>query len=91
MTNSLGPVKTKVTKINDRYHCRLLLKGEVINEMACRHRRDIKYCLQYMMRMYDKCGYPYSLMADRSRHRKPLPEPVGKIWYPTQIPINKKR
>lgn len=78
---------TKVTTINGRYHCRLIHKERgVVDEMACREKVDIKYCIQYMMRMYDKCGGT-SKMADRSRHRTALPTPKGKIWYPSQIPI----
>ena len=84
---------TKVTTINGRHHCRLLKAGKVLNEMACREKEDIGYCIRYMMRMHDKCG-GMSLMADNSRHRparKPPGTvsyiPKGKIWYPNQIPV----
>jgi len=38
------------------------------------------------MRIYDKMGGD-SLMADASRHRGKNTVPVGKIWYPSQIPV----
>jgi hypothetical protein len=83
---------TKVTKINGRYHCRLLNKTKVVDEMACEERVDIGYCMRWMLRMHDKCG-GVSLMADASRHRRDAEggwknaEVVGKVWYPNQIPI----
>lgn len=86
-------ITTKVTTINDRYHCRLLWNGdEVLNEMACKRKDDISYCIRYMMRMYDKMG-GMSLMADASRHRLDAEGhgknqvPNGKVWYPSQIPV----
>lgn len=77
---------TKVTKIGERYHCRLLKNGDVKDEMACALKEDIGFCIRYMMRMHDKCGGT-SLMADASRHRGKNQTAKGKIWYPSQIPV----
>lgn len=85
-------LETKVTTINNRYHSRLLKGDKVLNEMACVEQVDIGYCIRYMMRMHDKCGGT-SLMADASRHRRDSEggwkntEAVGKVWYPSQIPV----
>lgn len=79
---------TKVTSIDGRYHCRLILEGRVVNEMACRLKEDIGYCFRYMLRMYHKCGGD-SDMADASRHRGKNQEAKGKVWYPSQIPVVK--
>ena len=89
---------TKVTYINGNFHCRLIDKRteEVKNEMACRDKQDIGYCIRYMMRMHHKCGGT-SHMADRSRHRiwekaysageNHINKPAGKVWYPSQLPL----
>ena len=77
---------TKVTTINGRHHCRLLKGEKVLDEMACKLKEDIGYCIRYMMRMHDKCGGT-SLMADASRHRDKNQTAKGKIWYSSQIPI----
>ncbi len=81
-------IDTKVTKINERYHCRLIRTkdGSVTCEMACALKEDIGYCFRWMLRMYDKCGGT-SLMADASRHRGKNQTAKGKIWYPSQIPV----
>jgi hypothetical protein len=86
-------LETKVTTINSRHHCRLLRGETVLNEMACELKEDIGFCIRYMMRMHDKCGGT-SLQADASRHRRDSEggwkntTAKGKIWYPSQIPIN---
>lgn len=80
---------TKTTKINGRYHCRLMNSGIAINEMACELKEDIGFCIRYMMRMHDKCGGT-SMMADSSRHRGKNLTATGKIWYPSQIPVKEE-
>jgi hypothetical protein len=77
---------TKVTTINGRFHCRLLKSGKVIDEMACKRRDDIGYCMREMLRWHDKCGGT-SRMADASRSRGKNQTAKGKIWYSSQIPI----
>lgn len=79
-------LETKVTTINGRYHCRLLKREKVLNEMACKLKEDISFCIRYMMRMHHK-GDATSSMADASRHRGKNQTPKGKIWYPSQIPV----
>jgi len=79
-------ITTKVTTINERYHCRILDGNKVLNEMACKLKQDIGYCMTYMLRMHDKCGGT-SMMADKSRHRGKNYSAKGKIWYPSQIPV----
>ena len=49
-------LETKVTKINGRYHCRILKDNKVCDEMACTLKEDIGFCIRSMLRMYDKCG-----------------------------------
>lgn len=86
MENKKEPLTTKVTAINNIFHCRVYNGEKVIVEMACKIKQDIGYCFRYMLRMIDKCGSS-SNMADASRHRGRIQEPVGKIWYPSQLPI----
>lgn len=88
-------LSTKVTNINGRHHCRLIKDGKVVDEMACKLKEDIGFCFRSMLRMYDKCGGT-SLMADASRHRRDAEggwkntEPLGKVWYPSQIPVKER-
>jgi hypothetical protein len=81
---------TKVSKINGRYHCRLIKGKNVVDEMACKLKRDISFCFRYMQRMYDKCGGT-SQMASASRLRGKNQQPFGKIWYSSQIPIKESK
>jgi len=80
---------TKVTKINGRYHCRILEGDKVHDEMACELKEDIGFCIRSMLRMYDKCG-GNSKMASASRMRGKNLSPRGKVWYRSQLPITKK-
>lgn len=75
-------LRTKVTKINKRYHVRLLENDLLINEMACKRKIDIGFCCKYMLRWYDKLGGD-SKMASASRHRvhKVILLPADKVWY----------
>ncbi len=79
-------LRTKVTKINKRYHVRLLENDLLINEMACKHKIDISFCCKYMLRWYDKLGGK-SKMASASRHRthKIILLPAGKVWYEREL------
>lgn len=86
---SADPVTTKVTRIDDRYHCRIFHEGKLYDEMACKLKEDIGFCFRYMLRMYDKCG-GQSKMADASRFRGKNLCPRGKIWYSSQIPVGKR-
>lgn len=82
-------LNTKVTKINGRYHCRIIKGGEVYDEMACELKEDVSFCIRSMLRMYDKCG-GNSKMASASRMRGKNLSPRGKVWYKNQLPIPKK-
>lgn len=79
-------LRTKVTKINKKYHIRLLENDLLINEMACKLKLDIGFCCTYMLRWYDKLGGE-SKMAHASRRRNycnckdVMPMPAGKVWY----------
>ena len=79
-------LSTKVTTINNIYHCRLLKDGRALDEMACKLKEDIGYCIRYMLRIHNKLGGTSS-MADASRHRGKNIEPKGKIWYSNQLPV----
>lgn len=80
------PLTTKVTKIKNRWHCRLYRDTVVHDEMACSDRRDISFCIREMCRWYDKMGYlPHSKLADASRHRGKNHKIHGKIFYRHQL------
>lgn len=85
----MGELITKVTTINGLHHCRLVKDGKPVDEMACKLKEDIGYCIRYMLRMYDKCGGTSS-MADVSRHRGKNLTAKGKVWYPSQMPVKEK-
>ena len=77
------PLSTKVTKISNRWHCRLLRGEEIIDEMACDNQQNIGFCMHEMLRWYAKMSYmPVSPMAEAARHRqKPIHKVDGKVWY----------
>lgn len=82
---------TKVTKINNLWHCRLLKDEKVIDEMACDKKIDIGYCTSQMLRWYDKCGGSSKMaIASRARTQKKAPRGIkGRIWYRVEL-INMK-
>ena len=50
--------ETKVTKIKNRWHARLIhVDGRIIDEMACELQEDISYICGVMLRWADKCGW----------------------------------
>lgn len=64
------PLSVKVTKIKDCWNCRLYRNGEIFDELRCKHKSDIRLCILYMLRWYDKLGVtPISKMAMSSRDR----------------------
>ena len=80
-------ITTKVTKINNRFHCRLLNENDdVLDEMACKDKSDIGFCFSEMLRWQNKLGSK-SKMAEASRDRriKKFPKANGKIWYQNQL------
>ena len=80
MNNKEDVCTTKVTKINNRWHCRLFLNGKLHDEMSSDDRRDIGFMCREMLRWVDKMGYNCP-MADASRHRGKNHEQFGKIRY----------
>ncbi len=73
--------ETKVTRIKDRWHTRLILikTDRVVDETACDTRLNIGYCCHTMLRWACKLGWDSPMAkASRKRHRQPAP---GKIWY----------
>ena len=76
------PLSTRVTKINNRWHCRLYRLDEVHDEMACTDQRDIGYCMREMLRWYDKMSFePFSDMAIASRNRGKNFKVHGKVFF----------
>ena len=77
--------ETKVTKIKNRWHARLIhADGSIIDEMACDTRENIGYICYVMLRWADKMGWN-SPMAHAARHRKHMTQSNGKIWYRNQL------
>lgn len=71
--------KIKVTRINNRYHCRLYREDKIIDETACNLRLDIGYVCREMLRTVDKCGGGDDFThAARMRN---VSGPVGKIFW----------
>jgi hypothetical protein len=86
----------KVTKINGRWHARLL-EGTIVNsEMACARQEDIGYICRELLRWYDKYGGD-STHASKSRERlntketNILTRPLGKIWHSGYFLTNRNK
>ena len=81
-------ITTKVTLINNVYHCRVYDGDEVLDEMACKEKADIGFCMAEMLRWQNKLG-SNSNMADKARDRmtKKSTAPIGKIWHKNKLPI----
>lgn len=90
----------RVTRIKDRWHCRLIvlepyndsteeLIERVYDEMACSNQQDIGWCCRTMLRWYAKTG-GYSAFADAARKRNTA-GPVGKVWYRPQLDAQKAK
>lgn len=62
----------KVTKIKDRWHARLLYKGEVRDELACDCQQDIGLICKEMLRWFDKLGGTSVCMPIRLGTDNPL-------------------
>jgi len=80
-------LSTKVTRINNKFHVRLLENpNKVVGELVCKNRLDIGFCCHYLLRWYDKLGGE-SKMAINSRRRHKCSMPVGKVWYNGKFPL----
>ncbi len=60
--------EVKVTRINDAWHCRVYVQGEVNQEAKCFHRANIGYTCRSLLRWEDKCGN-ISKLASSARAR----------------------
>ena len=75
----------KVTKIKDRWHCRLLINGFPFHELACELRADVGLACRYLMRDMDKF-YGGDRLTSIVRHRMwnrgkyPRQGYIGKIY-----------
>ncbi|AAQ17778.1 hypothetical protein Aeh1ORF116c [Aeromonas phage Aeh1] len=77
--------ETKLTRINNKYHCRLYVNDKLYDEMACEFRLDVGLCFRIMMRWLDKTsGDNAHTTAVRRRmwdKEKYQHTSVGKLWY----------
>jgi hypothetical protein len=66
----VGDARHEVTvrRINNKYHCRVLLDGEINQEAVCANPADIGYTCRSLLRMEDKCGN-HSEFAKAARAR----------------------
>lgn len=69
----------KVTKIGKRWHARMIVAGEIRDEMACALRIDIGWICREMLRWHDKVGGS-SLFAAAARQRQ-VGCPKGRVWW----------
>lgn len=75
----------KVTRIANRWHARLLVDGEMRDEMACELRCDIGWICREMLRWFDKvegCSAFAAAARDRQKER-----PVGRIWWEKDLTV----
>ena len=75
--------ETKVTRINNRWHARLVhVDGRIIDEMACELQEDISFICSTMLRWADKLGWNSPMAnAARTRMNKKYRSRKGKVWY----------
>jgi len=69
----------KVTRINNRWHARLIVDGKIYDEMACANRVDIGWICREMLRWLDKMGGGGEF-ASAARHRQHTGA-QGRVWY----------
>jgi len=76
----------KVTKIENRFHARLMHNDYIMDEMACKDKQDISHICSEMLRWADKLGYqsPMASASRKRRLRKPS-YPIDKVWYRCQL------
>lgn len=80
---------TRVTKIGDRWHARLLdTAGNILDEMACNVRQDIGWMCREMMRWQDKGGNG----NDQTQHARAsqTANPVGRVWFQVHLNMEKE-
>ena len=84
---------TKVTKIGNRYHIRLINTetNKVLDEIACDTRSNIGYCCYYVLRWHAKCGGSSPMALATRNRQKYVMYQSGKIWYPAQVLAFKKK
>lgn len=84
--------EVRVTKINKRWHSRLIYKGKVVDELACELTEDIGLICKEMLRWFDKMGN-ISKYADRSRHRRKAITCCfrGKTWSRPELEAEKAK
>lgn len=69
----VGPCEHEVSVrcINNRYHVRILLNGEVNQEAVCANKIDIGYTARSLLRWEHKCGNISDFAtAARERHNR---------------------
>lgn len=78
-----------VTKISNRWHARLSLNNEIVDEMACQQRLDIGWICREMLRWAAKTGN-CSEFASAARRRQ-LKGPIGRVWWQGSLEANKAK
>lgn len=65
-------IQTRVTRIANKWHCRLYVNGDVRDEMACAYQQDTDWCCRQMLRWFKRpTGIPKA--------------PHGRVWYRHQL------
>ena len=72
-------MEIKVTKIDKRWHARLLEDGKILDEMACLAKQDIGWICREMLRWQDKMGNTNAWTS--SARKRQITNPIGKIWF----------
>ena len=86
-------LEIKVTRINNRYHARLInaTTQEVLDEMACQLRRDVGWISREMLRWHSKLGNQ-SKFAEAARDRQNNSVlPAGRTWTRLQLKEERNR
>ena len=73
----------RVTKIDNRWHARLMENEIVHDEMACSIRSDIGWICREMLRWADKTGHSDDWTS--SARKRQISSPKGKIWYQNKL------
>jgi hypothetical protein len=70
---------TKVTRINGRWHARLLVDGKVYDEVAVYNRIDIGWACRTMLRWLDKNGWGDAFSS--AARKRNIRGPFGQVDY----------
>lgn len=78
-------LEIKVTRIADRWHARVFSGDMVLDEMACKEKRDIGYICRELLAFQGRLGWNTPRVEAARRSPKRNTPPAGKIWHRPEL------